>query len=445
MAERALASRRHLFGDDDPWTLSSRVTLAEALSALGDEKAAMRELHAVVPKLVTARGADNAETIRAREALADALANDGQTDEALKLANGLVATRRRSGAARPQLAGDLNLLGMIQESASRFDDAERSYREAIAIFDRSLAANDPRTARAHGSLAELLTYRGRRGEAEKEFALTIAAERKSLGADHPELAATLIDLGLLYVNERKYTEADASFAEALRIYRPLHHADTSSALRLLGVSLMNQERFPEAQQRFEEALAVARERFGEKHVSTLTALGNLGAVELRRGKLEAAEPTLRAAISGLEEMLGKDADGLRAPLNDLGELRRRQSRPDDAKVLHRRALAIQLKTVGPNNLAVAATRFQLGLDLLGQPTAEHLADARAELDQAIALTRKIDSDHPRLDEMLLASSRVARYQGDRKRAQREIEEALARLRNHHGENDPRTAEARSAL
>ena len=445
LAERSLAMQRRLSGDDDPRTLSSRVTFAEALLALGDEKAAMRELHAVVPKLVTARGTDHAETIRAREALADALANDGQLDEALGLARQLVASRRRSGAAKPELAGDLNLLGMIQENSSRFDDAERSYREAMAIFDRSLGASDPRTAKAHGALAELLAYRGRRAEAEKEFAVTIAAERKSLGSDHPELAATLIDLGLLYVNERKYAEADSSFAEALRIYRPLHHADTSSALRLLGASLMVQERYPEAQQRFEEALALARDRFGAKHVSTLTALGNLGAVELRRGNLKAAEPTLLAAITGLEGMFGKEADGLRAPLNDLGELRRRQDRVDEAKALHLRALAIQLKTVGPNTLAAAATRFQLGLDLLEQPTGENLAEARSALDKAIALTRKVDADHPRLDEMLLASGRVARGQGDRERARREIGEALERLRRHHGENDPRTVQARAAL
>lgn len=446
LAERALAARRRLFGDDDPLTLSSRVTLAEALAALGDERAAMRELHAVVPKLVTARGADNAETIRAKEALADALANDGQNDEALTLAKEIVASRgRRSGAATPELAADVNLLGMIQESASRFDDAEKSYRQAIAIFDRSLGANDPRTAKAHGNLAELLAYRGRRDEAEKEFAVTIAAKRKSLGADHPELAATLIDLGLLYVNQRKYGEADASFAEALRIYRPLHHADTSSALRLLGMSLMAQERFPEAQQHLEEALSMARASFGPKHASTLTALGNLGEVQLRRGGLEAAEKTLRDTIAGLEEMFGKGADNLRSPLNVLGELRRLQGRLDEAKVLHRRALAIQLKTVGPNSPAVAATRFQLALDLLAQPTAENLDEARAELDSAIALTRKVDAEHPRLDEMLLASGRVARYQGDRERADRELEEALERLRRHHGEKDSRTAAARAAL
>ncbi len=84
-------------------------------------------------------------------------------------------------------------------------------------------------------------------------------------------------------------------------------------------------------------------------------------------------------------------------------------------------------------------------DLLAEPTAANLREARAELDQAIALIRKVDAEHPRLDEMLLASGRVARLQDDRDRARRDLSEALERLRRHHGDKDARTAEARTAL
>jgi hypothetical protein len=47
--------------------------------------------------------------------------------------------------------------------------------------------------------------------------------------------------------------------------------------------------------------------------------------------------------------------------------------------------------------------------------------------------------------MIFASGRIARYQGDRERAHREIEDALERFRRHHGEKDRRTLEARAAL
>ncbi len=179
---------------------------------------------------------------------------------------------------------------------------------------------------------------------------------------------------------------------------------------MLGISLEDQERFPEAQEKLEEALSIARASFGPTNVFTLTTLGNVGEVELRRGNLETADQTLRDALAGLEKTVGKEADGLRGPLNILGELRRVQNRLDEATALHRRALAIQLKTVGAENPGVAGTRFQLALDLLARPTPENLAEARSQLDQAIALLRKW---MPNIRGWIKCSSRAAAWRAAR--------------------------------
>ncbi|MEO8430823.1 MAG: tetratricopeptide repeat protein [Acidobacteriota bacterium] len=89
--------------------------------------------------------------------------------------------------------------------------------------------------------------------------------------------------------------------------------------------------------------------------------------------------------------------------------------------------------------------MQLALDLLARPTPENLLQARGLLDQAVALQRRIDPEHPGLDDMLLACGKVARAQGDHERARRGLDEALGRLRRHHGGKDSRTVEARAAL
>jgi tetratricopeptide (TPR) repeat protein len=162
---------------------------------------------------------------------------------------------RRFGADSPEAANNLHQVGMIQEEMSRYDDAERTYRQSIAILDRTVGVEDPRSSNAHATLAELLSYRGRRREAEEEFAITLTAQRKSLGPEHPDLAGTLIDLGFLYMNERRYTEADAAFEESLRIYRGLGSADAANSLRIWALSLLSQEKYTEAR-----PLAQAMER-----------------------------------------------------------------------------------------------------------------------------------------------------------------------------------------
>lgn len=445
LAERAVAERRRALGDDDPATVLSRLTLAETRSALAEEEAAERDLRFLLPRLVATYGADGAETMRAKQALAAVLLNRTKNAEARALATELVASRRRKNPGSAELAASVLLLGVIQENSSRFDDAEKLYREAITLYQRTLGPDAPQAAEALWSLAELDAFRGRRAEAEKEFERALAVERKSLGGKNPLLASTLIDLGSLYMNERRYSEADASLKEALGIYRTLDHPDAADALRILGVSLIHQERYPEAERQLEEAVAFSKSKLGPSHQVTMTALGNLGEVQLRLGHLDVAQKNLQDSVVGLEAVYGKDADNRRAPLNPLGELLRLRGRVDEATELHRKELALQLKSEGSENPAVPGTRLQLALDLLAQPSPEHLSQARAELDQAIALQRKIDSDHPRLDEMLLASGRAAHAQSDRERARRDLQEALERLKRHHGESDARTREARAAL
>ena len=154
---------------------------------------------------------------------------------------------------------------------------------------------------------------------------------------------------------------------------------------------------------------------------------------------------MREAIAGLEEMFGEDADNLRGPLNSLGEVMRKKGRIEEATALHRRALAIQLKAIGADGPSVPGTRLQLALDLLAQPTPEHLSEARTEIDRAMELQRRIDAEHPRLDEMLLASGEVARAQGDASRSRQDLSSASERLKQHHGDADPRTRQARSEL
>jgi tetratricopeptide (TPR) repeat protein len=214
---------------------------------------------------------------------------------------------------------------------------------------------------------------------------------------------------------------------------------------MLGVSLTAQERYADAAARIEEALAIFRRTRGDKDTLTLTALGNLGNAYLLLGQLDRAEPLLRESIAGIESQFGADNDQLRAPLNQLGELERARGRLAEATALHRRALAIQLKSVGSDSPSVAGTRYQLALDLVEGAGVPDLAEARALLDQAIAVQRKTDADHPRLDDMLLASGRVAHAQGDRERALHEVGEALERLEAHHGAADARTRAARVEL
>jgi serine/threonine-protein kinase len=443
LAEHSLSERRRIYGDDSPLTAASRLTLAETRYSKGEVEAAESELRALLPTLAATYGADAMETIRARDTIAAALLDEGKVAPALAMMQESVASRRRRfGPDHPETGRGRLLLGQMQEASNHYAEAAAAYQAAVDTLSRALGPDNPQTAGARCSLAQALAYMGKREEGEKQFREALAAQRKSLGDRHPETGQTLLSLGLLLVNERRYAEADAALTEALGIFQPLGHFDAGSCLRMLGMSLTAQERYEEAARRFEEALVVLREKRGPKDQLTLTALGNLGNVYLRMGQLDGAESRLRESVAGLEAIFGPEADQLRAPLNQLGEVLCLRGLPDQAAALHRRALGIQLKSVGSESPSVAGTRYLLALDLLAEGGAANLVEARGLLDAAMAVQRKADADHPRLDDMLLASGRVARAQSDRARAGRDLTEAADRYERHRGAADPRAREAR---
>ena len=258
LAERALAERKRLYGARDPRTMRSVVTEALVKTALAQEQEAEKLVRDALPVLQKAYGEDGDETMRARDLLVDILVNRGAGEEAL--VDGQRARRLAAAPLRRRQPG-----GRPQPAPGRHDPGEpeplRRRREDVPPDDR-----DPRPDRRGGRpacrerarvprRASLLSRPPAGGGT--EFAVTLASQRKSLGANHPDVAATLIDLGFLYTNERRYAEADAAFEESLRIYRALGSADAANSLRVWSLSLMGQEKYAEARQRLDECLAIA--------------------------------------------------------------------------------------------------------------------------------------------------------------------------------------------
>jgi tetratricopeptide (TPR) repeat protein len=97
------------------------------------------------------------------------------------------------------------------------------------------------------------------------------------------------------------------------------------------------------------------------------------------------------------------------------------------------------------HLGVAASDYQIALDLEALGGAAGLPEAVRLLDEAIATLRKKDAAHPRVGEYLLALGRLALALGDRKEARASLTEARDRLRRDRGPSDVLTREAEGLL
>ena len=440
-AERSLALRERELGADAAATAASRVTLGEALVDSGDLDAARRVL-----ARAAAGTADDEELERRRaEALVAALWQGGQQEPAL------AEVRRRLAAAPIDSAQaamwQLVLAGLLADG-SRVAEALPLAREAVETLESRPQTSGLDLVRAQVTLASILGDAGQGEEAVRRFATALALQRDVLGADHPEVALTEIPYGYMLNERRRSEEAERVLRHAIAVLRPLEHYELASALRYLGFTLMSRRRYAEAEPLFAEAESIYRasDGIGPDHPLTRGARLSRGWALLRRGQLAEAEPVLRAVAADIERSEGAQSNSLRTALKYLGEVRRGRGDVGEALALHRRARAIELEVFGTSeHPGVAASDLQIALDLLERPTAAGLAEARRLADEGIAIQRATDPTSPRLDELLLASGRVALAQGDRPRAAVEIGEARDRMAKRLGATDPEVAAADALL
>ena len=192
--------------------------------------------------------------------LANALAKQGQVDEAIKAAE-------QALKVQPDYAIAHYNLGNLYVQRGRLDLAQRHFEEAIRLL--------PNYAEAHSNYGQLLAERGDLAAGMTQFQQAIAlnpslsrahlnlgvALAKSGRVDEaiaplqqavilsPEAAEPIYYLGSIYAAQNRFAEAEAAFNQALRL-----HPDFAPAHQSLAQLLQLQGRTELARQHYQEAV-----------------------------------------------------------------------------------------------------------------------------------------------------------------------------------------------
>ncbi len=339
----------------------------------------------------------------------------------------------------------LGLAGLLADS-SRVAEAEPLLRAALPALAGTKGRNPLRLATSRLEAGELLDMLGDKTAAERWLVSGLDLDRAALGPDHPEVALWEIKLGYQWSEARRFDDAERILQHAVAVLKPLGHYDAGSALRYLGFVSMGREHFDEAYRRFVEAEKVFRATLGEEGPLQQATRISQGWALLKARRFGEARTLLERVAVESERVDGPVSLALRQTLKYLGEVEREMGHPSAALAQHRRALAIERQVFGKDeHLGIAASRYQIALDLVALADPTSLASAGEEIASAIAVVRKLDPEAPRLEEFLLASARIAARRGDRASAGRDLTEAVARYRAHDGATHPRTQAAEQEL
>jgi tetratricopeptide (TPR) repeat protein len=289
---------------------------------------------------------------------------------------------------------------------------------------------------------------------------SLLAALRLLGPDEDrQRAATLSDLGTLYLTREEFSKTEKAYLECLKIYRRL--SDQNSIVRTLtdiGALYSIQRRDADALEVLQRALKMAKAGSGSDPAITVRVLNGLGVAYARQGKYTKAESFLTQASalalkSGisigtpvflhnlgvihfhkrefkkaedlfLEALNLTEADvGPRHPdlvflVASLGDVYREAGRCAESEQQYRRALAI-LETPGPD-FSLRVARLLQGLSLTYTKCGRK-ADADAAMAEAASIARVNLSGRPDMVTIVESYSSTLKNQG-------KVQEAKALLR-----------------
>jgi len=173
---------------------------------------------------------------------------------------------------------------------------------------------------------------------------------------------------------------------------------------------------------FQQCVAVARERLGDRHPNTATALNNLALLYESQGKYEAAEPLYLEALDIVRASLPPNHPDLATHLNNLAGLYKSQGKYEAAEPLYLEALKIDRASLPPNHPSLAISLNNLAELYRSQgkyEEAEPLFLEALDIDRA-----SLPPNHPDLAISLNNLAALYKSQGKYKEAEPLYLEAL---------------------
>ncbi|WP_395294769.1 FxSxx-COOH system tetratricopeptide repeat protein [Kitasatospora hibisci] len=406
LAERVLARWLEVDGpaaENDPATLLLRVQLGNLQRSLGDVREAYATDRAVLERLRTVLGGDDARTV----------------------------------AAASSLGGDLRHLG-------RYSEARELDRETLATALRALGPDHPRTLLAAHNLALATFLDGDLAEALRHQEEAYRRQYEEFG---PRSQYTL---GGADLYARMLREA-GRFTEALTLLETVvresgealgeNHDTTLRASRNLGVTLRQVGRYREALTNAEDVHRRLLDRHGADHPDTAVAAGNLAAVLGAIGDLDRAVPLAEEAHRCHRDGLGEAHPATLLTAGNLAVLLRRAGRTGEARRLSEEALTGLRAVLRPGHPHLGLAMLNHADDLA--ETGEERAALALSESAAALLAEAVGPDHP---DTLVAEASTAlglAAVGDRERAADLSERALSLARETLGQDHPVTAAIRA--
>ena len=275
--------------------------LGMALSNQGTLPEAEQQLRAALAMQRALFGEVNGEVARTLEDLGQVVDQRGDLKAAIPLMQSALAIQRQLHGTdpHPDLAEAINNLAFVYEEKADHDDAEKLFREGLAMNRRLLGDKHKEIAIGLSNLAYVLQEKGDLSRAEATFRQTLTMQRDLFGNVHPDVAMTLNNLAYVYAALHDTSNELRSQRESLAIYQQLvpgDHPDVARVANQLGFFLTEANQYAEAERQVRDSLGMRRRLLGNAHPDVASSLTSLAILQVATHKYADALDSSREAV-----------------------------------------------------------------------------------------------------------------------------------------------------
>nr|WP_239577180.1 tetratricopeptide repeat protein [Archangium primigenium] len=317
--------------------------------------------------------------------------NQGSFDEAETILRHQLSKAELENAGR---AWALTELSHIQRERGRYSEAEDGLRQALGITEGLTSSNPLAHLSTQRALALLYLHTDRYAQATELLTHFLERIRELFGPNSISYGGALQVLGLALRKQGRYAEAESVLRESISIaeehdgHLPAYYA---ASLYNLAATQRSQGKYSDADSSMRQSLTLIEPESNviprREHGAVLQELVLL---LLRQGRYEEAEQKARAALSILEQTVGKESRDYAASLQVLAITQRQQGQPHEAEKSLHQALSLFAKSVGENHSDYAMTLQELGANLVEQG---QYARAQEVLSKALVLLKESPGIH----------------------------------------------------
>lgn len=324
-----------------------------------------------------------------------------------------VSASAEPSASSAEPAASVNNLGSVALKEGRFSEAERRFRESLAMLERANLVNTPTGLVVLSNLGLALQKQRQYDSARDIYSRAFEVSQRVQGADSIQHAKLLVDSGLLSFVTGNYPEAIRKDKFALQIESKipdLSSFDRATAENNLGMALLKLGHLAEAEEHLKTAIDSYRSDLRNIDPAVIETMNAFAMAEQKMGKLDEADGTVNEALAIAERVLPPQDVSFANLHNTLGILAMERSKNRVAKAQYQAALKIWGKSAGPNSCEYAATLSNLAT--LEDRSGHHGRAAELYLKALRTDEAILGPNHPRIASDLdnLAAQLFARRQ-----------------------------------